>query len=186
MPASDFSNRPRRGFRVFRSVNSPLRCATVLLLAACAAPPAPVRTPPPAPAAPPAPAPKPAPAPAPADTPASSARTIDEYKRDAALRVHSRNAQWVHDQRPQALLRAVIVVRVKVDAAGRPQYQILRSPDSQMSARVQQSLNAATPLPIPPQALGQQLGSIGFVESWLFNSDGRFQLRTIAQPQMAQ
>mgnify|MGYP003336523811 FL=1 len=99
------------------------------------------------------------------------------------MRIQQRNPAWVHDERPQALLRAVIVARIKVDAGGNPQVEIVRSPDAEMSQRVVQSVRTAAPLPAPPRALAAQL-SAGYTESWLFNTDGRFQIRTVARPQM--
>jgi periplasmic protein TonB len=129
------------------------------------------------------PAPRPGPAPNAASAAASSARSVEDYKREVALRIQQRNPAWVHDERPQALLRAVIVARIKVDASGNPQIEIVRSPDAEMSQRVVQSVRAAAPLPAPPRALAAQL-SAGYTESWLFNTDGRFQIRTVARPQM--
>ena len=154
-----------------------------VLLAACAThePPPPTPNSGTAPSRQPAPRPGPAPSVAPAA--ASSARTVDEYKREVAVRIQQRNPAWVHDERPQALLRAVIVARIKVDAVGNPQVEIVRSPDAEMSQRVVQSVRTAAPLPAPPRALAAQL-SAGYTESWLFNTDGRFQIRTVARPQM--
>ncbi len=160
--------------------------ASIVVLAACAtreapapspAPTTPGRTTPARPAPPPA-----TPAP-PATAAPSKARTVDEYKREVALRIQQLSAAWVHDERPQALLRAVIVARVKVDAAGMPQVEILRSPDAALTPRVLQSVRAAAPFPQPPRALVAQLAN-GYTESWLFNDDGRFQIRTVARPQM--
>lgn len=158
-------------------------------LAACATQP----PPPPAPSgparAPSAPAPRPSPGtPPPASTTpaASSARNLDDYKREIALRIQQRNAQWVHDERPQALLRAVIVARLKVDVAGNAQVEILRSPDAELTQRVIQSVRNASPFPVPTRSLASQLAGTGYTESWLFNTDGRFQIRTVARPQMDQ
>ena len=165
-----------------RAIQALTMFGCAVLLAACAT----HEAPPPAsssstPSRQPAPRPSPAPNAAPATT--SSARTVEDYKREVALRIQQRNPAWVHDERPQALLRAVVVARIRVDAYGNPQVEIVRSPDAEMSQRVVQSVRAAAPLPAPPRALAAQLNA-GFTESWLFNTDGRFQIRTVARPQM--
>jgi periplasmic protein TonB len=164
--------------RVVRVVTM-LGCAA--LLAACATHEAPPASSTATPSRQPVPRPSPTPNAAPAAP--SSARSVEDYKREVALRIQQRNPAWVHDERPQALLRAVIVARIKVDAGGTPQVEIVRSPDAEMSQRVIQSVRAAAPLPAPPRALASQLNA-GYTESWLFNTDGRFQIRTVARPQM--
>ena len=153
----------------------------VVLLGACTAPP-----PENPPAAPAASAPRPAPTPAPSAPQASVSRNLDDYKREIATHIHAHSPQWIHDQRPQALLRAVVVARIKVDGAGRAQAEVVRSRDADMSQRMLQSVRAASPFPAPPRPLAKTLSTTGYTETWLFNSDGRFQVRTIAQPQLDQ
>jgi len=176
--SQDPARRPSNSKRPTIRALTMLGCA--VLLAACATHEAP---PTPSPGTAPSRQPAPRPSPAPAPSAPSSARSVDEYKREIALRIQQRNPAWVHDERPQALLRAVIVARIKVDAYGNPQIEIVRSPDAEMSQRVVQSVRAAAPLPAPPRALASQLNA-GYTESWLFNTDGRFQIRTVARPQM--
>ncbi len=179
----------RSSRRTIAVAGSSLRRAAICLLAglaACATQPAPQPVPTAPTRTPPAQTPRPAPSTPPAAPAASSARNLDDYKREIALRIQQRNAPWVHDERPQALLRAVIVARVKVDASGGAQVEILRSPDAELTQRVIQSVRNATPFPAPPRALAGQVASTGYTESWLFNTDGRFQIRTVARPQMDQ
>jgi len=115
----------------------------------------------------------------------SGARSVDAYKRDLALRIASANAGKVYDGRPQALLRSVIVVRYVVDERGQlVRSEIMRSNrDRETETTALASLRNAAPFPRPAPHLLRN-GRLDVSETWLFNNDGRFQLRTIAQPQM--
>ncbi|WP_324899560.1 TonB family protein [Noviherbaspirillum sp.] len=117
--------------------------------------------------------------------PASQANTADAYKRDLALRIAEANASKVYPGRPHALLRSVVVVRYAVDAQGNlVRHEIMRSNrDSETEATALASLRNAAPFPRPASHLLRR-GQFELSETWLFNNDGRFQLRTVAQPQM--
>lgn len=132
-------------------------------------------------------APSPA-APSSARTPSgssSSAWTLSGYKRDAALHISSINTGKVYTGRPQPLLRSVVVMRYTIDANGRiVRSEIIRSNhDGETETIAMHSLRAASPLPRPSANLLHN-GQLDVIETWLFNDDGRFQLRTIALPQM--
>ena len=120
-----------------------------------------------------------------APAPASGALTLAGYQRDAALRIADANASRVYSGRPQALLRSVVVVKYVIDASGRVvRSEILRSNhDRTTETTALHSLRSASPLPRPASHLLRN-GQLESVETWLFNNDGRFQLRTIAEPQM--
>ncbi len=115
----------------------------------------------------------------------STARTATGYKEDIAHRIVETSSTKVYVQRPQALLRSVIVLKFVIDANGRlVRSEISRSNrDSATEATALASLRVAAPFPKPPANLLQN-GRIELSETWLFNNDGRFQLRSIAQPQM--
>lgn len=115
----------------------------------------------------------------------SDARTLDAYKRDLALRISEVNANKVYPGRPQALLRSVVVVRYWVDARGRlARSEIMRSNrDRETEGTALATLRNSAPFPQPAPHLLRN-GRLELSETWLFNTDGRFQLRTIAQPQM--
>lgn len=117
----------------------------------------------------------------------STALTAEGYKTDLAKRISQVNFTSVYVERPQALLRAVIVIKYTVDRDGRLLHsEILRSNrDRQAETRALGSLASAAPFPKPPEALLRQ-GRIELSESWLFNNDGRFQLRSVALAQMDQ
>jgi len=149
------------------------------LLAACAS-----RVP--EPAAPGAPAALPG-APLPLSPPYSNAAGLDEYKREVALYISHRNPERIYEGRPQALLRSVVVLRFVVDAHGHLLHsEVLRSNhDRQTVTAALASLRESAPLPPPPRHLLHR-GRVEVAETWLFDDDGRFQLRSIAQAQMNQ
>ncbi|MGE5623175.1 MAG: energy transducer TonB [Bacillota bacterium] len=115
----------------------------------------------------------------------SGALTLEAYKRDIAQRIARNNAAKVYDGRPQALLRSVVVLKYVVDAQGNlVKSEILRSNrDRETEATALASLRNSAPFPQPAAHLLRH-GRLELAETWLFNNDGRFQLRTIAEPQM--
>ncbi len=102
-----------------------------------------------------------------------------------ARAVYLSNATRVHDEAPQALLRAVVVLRVRLDAAGQWQAEVFRDNPAQPEL-TRAALASVAQLPAPvglsPRAR-QILQEQGVVEAWLFQNDGRFALKTLAKPQ---
>lgn len=117
----------------------------------------------------------------------STASTLEGYKRDLAQRISQTNSSKIYEGRPQALLRSVIVLKYVVDSRGNlVRSEILRSNrDNQTESIALASLRSTAPFPKPMPHLLRH-GRLEISETWLFNNDGRFQLRTIAQPQMDQ
>ena len=117
----------------------------------------------------------------------STARTVDAYKRDIALRISEVNSTKVFPGRPQALLRSIIVVKFSVDAGGKLlRSEIVRTNrDSATETTALSTLRNTAPFPKPAANLLRN-GKLEISETWLFNSDGRFQVRSVALPQMEQ
>jgi protein TonB len=115
----------------------------------------------------------------------STASTVAGYKVALANRIVQVSSTRVFIGRPQPLLRSVIVVKYAVDAEGKLlRSEILRSNRDRVTENTAlTTLRAAAPFPKPAAALLRN-GRVDLVETWLFNNDGRFQLRTIAEPQM--
>lgn len=117
----------------------------------------------------------------------STSRTVEGYKRDIALRIAEVNSTKIYPGQPQALLRSIIVLKFSVDGAGK----LLRSDivrtnhDSATEATALASLRNTAPFPRPASSLLRN-GKLEMSETWLFNNDGRFQIRTIAQSQKDQ
>ena len=109
---------------------------------------------------------------------------LDRWKRAAAERIHEKNRDLLFEGRPHHLLQAVIVVEVAVDKSGNvTRSRVLRSPGiASLNNTALRTLKTASPLPAPPSALVAK-GPLVYWETWLFNNDSRFQLRTLAMPQ---
>jgi len=165
--------------------------AVIVLAAGCgSSPPAPTAAPAPAASAPtPAVASATAPAavgPSTGSGPRLAARdpALEQWKRQAAERIHTANAPQLFEGRPHHLLQGVIVVDVTVDRSGKvTRSRIVRSPGiTRLNDVVLASLKTASPLPAPPPAL-VKTGAITYSETWLFTNDSRWRLRTLTLPQ---
>lgn len=109
---------------------------------------------------------------------------LEQWKRQAAERIHAANAPQLFEGRPHHLLQGVIVVDVTVDKSGKvTRSKIVRSPGiTRLNNVALASLKSASPLPAPPPAL-VKTGAITYSETWLFTNDSRWRLRTLTLPQ---
>jgi periplasmic protein TonB len=111
--------------------------------------------------------------------------TLDQYREAVARRIVERNPSWIQHGSPQAMLRSLVVVSFVVDRDG----QIVKSSvyrtngDDEAEATALSTLRRSGPLPPPPAKLLDTQGRLELFEDWLFNDDGKFQLRTLASPQ---
>jgi protein TonB len=118
--------------------------------------------------------------------PTPSRVATESYKVQVARRIDSANPSLIANGRPQPMLRSVVVVAFVIDRDGR----LLKSSvyrtngDDNAESTALTSLRRAAPLPPPPAAMLNQRGELEIMESWLFNNDGRFQLSTLASPQV--
>lgn len=104
---------------------------------------------------------------------------------EVAQTVYAHCADLVHHDRPQALLRAVVVLRLRLDEHNRWQAEVFRdNPQQPEMTRV--ALDSVARLPpaqgLSPQTLDKLHGE-GVIEAWLFEKNGRFALKTLAKPQ---
>lgn len=115
----------------------------------------------------------------------AAAQTEEQVKTEFARAVYQASAGLVHDERPQPLLRAVVVLRIKLDAQNRYTAEVFRD-NPQQPAMTQVALDSVAKLP-PAERLGpraqEMLRGEGLIEAWLFQTDGRFALKTLAKPQ---
>lgn len=116
---------------------------------------------------------------------AVQAQTAEQVKTDFARAVYQHSASQVHNDRPQPLLRAVVVLRVRLNEHNQWQAEVFRdNPDQPEMTRA--AIASVSQLPAPsglsPKAL-EMLRNEGLVEAWLFQTDGRFALKTLAKPQ---
>ncbi|HET8693894.1 MAG: hypothetical protein KGI91_08405 [Burkholderiales bacterium] len=112
------------------------------------------------------------------------ATPLDDFRKDFAHAVYDGSPQYVHNRNPQPLLRAVVVLNIKLADDGHFVTDVLRTNDQQpeMLARAIETVNHAHVKAVPDQ-VRSELSRNGIVEAWLFDSDGTFQVRTLAKPQ---
>ncbi|SEC95431.1 protein TonB [Burkholderia sp. WP9] len=120
-------------------------------------------------------------------TPAAAVNsaTLDQYRDAVARRIIERNPSYVLRGTPQAMLRSLVVVSFTVDRNGHVvQSSVYRTNgDDEAESTALATLRRAAPLPQPPGKLLNGRGQLELFEDWLFNDDGKFQLRELASPQ---
>jgi len=119
----------------------------------------------------------------------SGATTLAEYRRDVDELLHAANVPGVFAGRPPNPLRAVIVVYVEVNAGGElVRLELYRAPvhSPELVDEVERAWRRLGPqLPRPLPALMNGDERLAFTQTWLFDDDGRFRLRTLSLPQEA-
>lgn len=122
-----------------------------------------------------------------AHAPISQAKNLNAYAREVAVHISQKNSDKIYVSNPQALLRSVVVLKFSIDARGNLiSRELVRSnKDKVTETTAMQSILLAQPFPIPSTSLLKQ-GKLELLETWLFNNDGRFQLRTISLPQLGE
>lgn len=118
-----------------------------------------------------------------AAAPTAQAGPMDDFRKDFARAVYAGSPEYVHDRNPQPMLRAVVVLSVKLNESGQVVADVLRTNDEQpeMLARALETVQRAHVT--VPDSVKPDLARNGFVEAWLFDSDGTFQVKTLAKPQ---
>ncbi|MBU6260815.1 MAG: hypothetical protein KGL18_18360 [Burkholderiales bacterium] len=99
--------------------------------------------------------------------------------------VYEHEKTRINFDRPQPLLRAVVVLRVTLDPQDRWHAEVFRdNPEQPEMTRV--ALETVEHLPAPaelsPPTL-ERLHTEGLIEAWLFQNNGRFALKSLAKPQ---
>jgi hypothetical protein len=109
----------------------------------------------------------------------------DQIKRDFAQAVYQGSPELVHNHNPQPLLRAVIVLNVKLDERDHWKAEVVRTNDEQpeMLARALETVQRARSIALSDEARAE-LRRNGFIEAWLFENDGTFQVKTLAKAQL--
>ena len=113
------------------------------------------------------------------------AESLDQVKRGFAQMVYEDAGPDINRGAPQALLRAVVVLRVKLDQVGHWTADVVRENDEQpeLTRKAIASVgHLARTLEMSATA-AEQVHREGFLEVWLFQNDGRFALKTLALPQ---
>ncbi len=123
-------------------------------------------------------------APASAPQPVPRVAGIDGYKVLVAEKINTANPDTIFSGRLPPMLPAIVVVNISIDKEGAIQRVVVqRSRDDTASEVALASVRRAAPYPRPLALIGGGSRTLDFSETFLFNRDYRFQLRTLAGPQ---
>jgi protein TonB len=110
--------------------------------------------------------------------------TLDAYKTEVALHVVRHNPGYTFSGRLPEMLPAIVVLNITVDKDGNvTDVAVQRSRDPDASQVAVASMRRSGMLPKPDRLLANNSDSVTFSETFLFNSEYRFQLRSLAGPQ---
>ncbi len=116
----------------------------------------------------------------------STATTLPEYQREVARLLHAANRGMVFEGPPPNPVRAVVVMRAEIDVLGEARrFDLIRAPwhDPWLEMLVEQTWRRAEPFPRPSMKLLKGSNAVTLTETWLFDYQGRFRLRTLSQAQ---
>ncbi|MDL2357126.1 MAG: energy transducer TonB [Pseudomonadota bacterium] len=113
--------------------------------------------------------------------------SVDRYKFDVAEQIMRYNGAHTFNGRLPPMLPAVVVLSITVDQTGRiTRVAVQRSRDEAASKVALASMQRVGPLPRPYNLATGPGASLTFSETFLFNADYRFQLRTLAPVQTSE
>lgn len=112
--------------------------------------------------------------------------SVDAYKSDVAEQILRYNPDHTFSGKLPPMLPAIVVVSITVDHTGKAtKVAVQRSRDSGASKVALAAVRRAGALPRPFNLAAGPGRSLTFSETFLFNADYRFQLRTLAPVQTA-
>jgi protein TonB len=113
----------------------------------------------------------------------TSFATVDDYKFDAAVQIVQFNAAHTFSGKLPPMLPAVVVLRITVDERGRiTDMWVQRAPEGDVltSKIAMASMRRAGAMPRPLNLANGPDRLLSYSETFLFNADNRFQVRTLA------
>ncbi|MET1114805.1 MAG: hypothetical protein ABWY08_07610 [Comamonas sp.] len=114
--------------------------------------------------------------------PSSDAATPRAYRQDGAKHLYARNAQRIYHGQLPPVLYAVGVLEIDIDRQGRVQrLNWMRAPRHapEVIAEIERTVRAAAPYPVPAR-----LGKVTYIDTWLWDKSGKFQLDTLTEGQL--
>jgi protein TonB len=130
--------------------------------------------------------PQPAPGAAAAPGQRTSFDSVERYKSDVAEHILRNNPAHTFSGKLPPMLPAIVVLSITVNPTGKvTKVVVQRSRDDDASKVAVASVHRAGTLPRPFNLATGPAPSLTFSETFLFNSDYRFQLRTLAPVQSA-
>jgi len=128
-----------------------------------------------------APASAAAPAPPPPMGPPSQAQSPLDYRLDAAYHIYGKNPTRIYRGVMPHFLYAIGVLEIQVDQYGQVMaLNWLRAPEHapEVVAEIERTVRQAAPFPAPVH-----LGQASYIETWLWDASGHFQLHTLSEGQ---
>ena len=122
-----------------------------------------------------------------AQAPAASvapALTLEGYKKQAARHIVAASPEAFDGKLPE-ILKSVVVLDLTIDRDGKVVKATVRRSNGykDLEATALESMRRAGRLPAPSVAVHRGAPTITYLETWLFRADGRFQIRSLAEPQ---
>ena len=115
---------------------------------------------------------------------APPSRTLDAYKTEVAQHVMRHNTGQTFSGQLPPMLPAIVVVNITVGEDGELQDVVVqRSRDPDASKVALASMRRGGRLPPPVNLLATNMRALTFSETFLFDDQYRFQLRSLAGPQ---
>lgn len=111
----------------------------------------------------------------------SSADTAVDYRVDAAYHLYDQNRGRIFQGVMPHFLYAIGVLEVQVDRRGNLQaLNWLRAPEHapEVIAEIERTVRKAAPFPAPVR-----MGKASYIETWLWDASGTFQLHTLSEGQ---
>lgn len=111
----------------------------------------------------------------------SAAETPLAYRHDAATHLYGKNSERIFKGILPMFLYAVAVLQVEVDSRGQvTTLSWMREPlhAPEVVAEIERTIRQAAPFPAPVK-----LGSATYIDTWLWDASGRFQLHTLTEGQ---
>jgi hypothetical protein len=111
----------------------------------------------------------------------SMAADAKAYRKDGARHLYATYKDQVYKGKLPPLIHAIVVAEIDLDAAGNVRgINMIRTPSHapDVTERVRQLIRQASPLPAP-----KRLGGTKYLDIWLVDKSGRFQLDTLTEGQ---
>lgn len=112
----------------------------------------------------------------------SNAGDAKAYRVDGARHIYAKYADRIYKGKLPPLIHAIVVAEIDLDAAGNVRsVQMVRVPSHapEVVVKVREMIRQASPLPAP-----SRLGGTKYLDIWLVDKSGRFQLDTLTEGQL--
>lgn len=112
----------------------------------------------------------------------SLASSAQSYRTDAARHVYNTYASQIYKGMLPPLVHAIVVIETEVDKTGSVRdVRVIRSPSHapDVTKRVIAMVHKASPFPEP-----RKLGATKFLEVWMVDRGGQFQVHTLTEGQL--